>query len=53
MTVASPCVNVCRLNDLGWCEGCFRTLHEIAEWTAMSDDQKLAVLAKRAERAKR
>lgn len=50
MSVPSPCINVCRLGELGWCEGCYRTLREIAEWTAMSDDQKRAVLAKKDER---
>jgi hypothetical protein len=27
----SPCVNVCRVGDSGVCEGCGRTLAEIAE----------------------
>ena len=45
--VASPCINVCRMSPFnGWCEGCFRTIDEIAGWTTYSDAQKLAVLAR-------
>jgi predicted Fe-S protein YdhL (DUF1289 family) len=45
--VASPCVNVCRMNpDSALCEGCYRTLDEIAAWSAMSPEDKRAVLAK-------
>ena len=42
--VPSPCTNVCRMDArTGWCEGCARTLAEIAAWSAMSDDEKSAV----------
>jgi predicted Fe-S protein YdhL (DUF1289 family) len=27
----------------GWCEGCLRTLDEIAVWSVLSDDDKRAV----------
>ena len=27
----------------GWCEGCARTLDEIAGWSTMSDEHKRAV----------
>ena len=44
--VPSPCNNVCRMNPAtGLCEGCFRTLDEIAAWSAMSATEKRAVLA--------
>ena len=43
--VPSPCTSVCRMDErTGWCEGCARTLDEIASWSAMSDDEKTAVL---------
>lgn len=43
-TVPSPCTNVCRMDERsGWCEGCLRTLDEIAGWAAMSDATKLEV----------
>jgi predicted Fe-S protein YdhL (DUF1289 family) len=42
--VASPCVNVCRMDAAsGWCLGCRRTLEEIAQWSVMDDDTKRAV----------
>jgi uncharacterized protein len=27
----------------GWCEGCLRTLDEIAAWSTMADERKRAV----------
>jgi uncharacterized protein len=42
--VASPCINVCRMHEgSGWCEGCLRTIDEIARWSALSDDDKRAL----------
>jgi predicted Fe-S protein YdhL (DUF1289 family) len=42
--VPSPCVNVCRMDErTGWCEGCLRTLDEIAAWSALSDADKREV----------
>jgi predicted Fe-S protein YdhL (DUF1289 family) len=42
----SPCIKVCRVDKLsGFCEGCFRTLSEIASWSEMSRQQRKAVLA--------
>lgn len=42
--VPSPCTSVCRMDPrTGWCEGCARTIDEIAAWSAMSDDDKRAV----------
>jgi predicted Fe-S protein YdhL (DUF1289 family) len=49
--VQSPCVNVCRMHPTrGYCEGCFRTIDEIAGWSQFSDDEKRAVLAALARR---
>lgn len=45
MTVASPCTSVCRMNaGNGWCEGCFRTIDEIAAWSGMDEAAKRHVL---------
>lgn len=42
--VPSPCINVCRMNaQTGLCEGCFRTIDEIAHWSAASNAEKRAV----------
>lgn len=44
--VASPCVNICRMDtDNAICVGCFRTLDEIAQWSRADDGRKLAILA--------
>lgn len=44
--VASPCNNVCRIDEAtGWCLGCWRTIGEIAAWAASTDDQRRAILA--------
>ncbi len=53
--VRSPCVSICRMDvATGLCEGCFRTIDEIADWGAMSDSRRRAVwhdLRARAEAA--
>ena len=39
--IASPCTSVCRMDArTGWCEGCRRTIDEIAGWSTMSDVEK-------------
>ena len=43
-SVPSPCTSVCRMDErTGWCEGCVRTLDEIAAWSTMTDREKTAV----------
>jgi len=34
----------------GWCEGCLRTIDEIAAWAALDDAGKLAIWDRLAER---
>ncbi|MEJ2173953.1 MAG: DUF1289 domain-containing protein [bacterium] len=51
--VASPCVNVCVMDDAsGLCRGCHRTLDEIARWSVMDDAEKRVVIGLLAERKK-
>ena len=51
MGVISPCTSVCRMNPrTELCEGCGRTLTEIAEWLLYSDDEKRALLGELATR---
>lgn len=39
--VPSPCINVCRMDPAsGWCEGCLRTIGEIAAWAGLDDEAK-------------
>ena len=42
--VPSPCISVCRMDPRsGLCEGCQRTLDEIAAWSVMDAAAKQAV----------
>ena len=42
--VPSPCISVCRIDaDSGCCEGCLRTLGEIAAWSQLGNDAKRGV----------
>ena len=42
--VISPCVSICTMDEAtGWCQGCLRTLDEIALWSVLDDDDKRAV----------
>lgn len=45
MSLASPCINICRMNArTGLCEGCFRSLDEIAEWSRLGESGQRRVL---------
>lgn len=49
--VPSPCLSVCRIDAArGVCEGCFRTLDEIARWGGNGPQAQRAVWAKIASR---
>jgi hypothetical protein len=43
---ASPCINVCVLDDRDCCKGCRRTVTEIARWSRMRPDEQWAVIAR-------
>jgi len=40
----SPCINVCSLDERGYCRGCHRSREEIAAWTGMSPARQWQVL---------
>ncbi len=41
----SPCIDVCEIDrDSGLCNGCLRTLEEIAGWSAYSDDRRAEIM---------
>jgi predicted Fe-S protein YdhL (DUF1289 family) len=42
--VLSPCIGVCSLDAQGICEGCFRTVAEIARWPQMGDEERLHLM---------
>ena len=50
--VPSPCLSVCRMDAAsGLCEGCLRTLDEIAAWSALDETDKRAVWQRIEKRA--
>jgi len=52
--IASPCIDVCKLDEAsGLCQGCCRTLTEIAAWSSASDPEKTLILAAVAQRRAR
>ena len=49
--VPSPCVDICRMDDAsGLCEGCARTLDEIAGWSQLDAAGKRGVIAQLPDR---
>lgn len=51
VAVASPCVNVCRMDaQRALCTGCLRTLDEIATWSRLDDAGRRQVLERVAQR---
>jgi len=50
-TVASPCVDICRLDARGLCIGCRRTIGEITEWSRAGDARRREILSDLARRS--
>lgn len=50
--VGSPCVSVCRMGEDKLCQGCLRSLEEIAGWSRMDDAARRVVWARILERAR-
>jgi predicted Fe-S protein YdhL (DUF1289 family) len=42
--VPSPCVDICRLDALGLCIGCRRTIGEISEWSRASEVRRREIV---------
>ena len=42
--VASPCIDICRLDAQGLCVGCRRTIDEIVEWPRASEARRREIL---------
>lgn len=52
--VPSPCVAVCTMNPASdFCDGCQRTIGEIAGWSEFSNDEKRQVWARIGQRRER
>lgn len=44
--MSTPCVRVCCVSPkTNWCEGCYRTLKEIATWGRMTPEERDLVTA--------
>jgi len=37
-------MGICSLDEKGFCEGCFRTGDEIAQWSLMSDNERTRLM---------
>ena len=49
--ISTPCVKICVIDRTsGLCEGCGRTLQEIARWGSLSELERRAIMGKLAER---
>ncbi|PYJ85536.1 MAG: DUF1289 domain-containing protein [Verrucomicrobia bacterium] len=46
MSIRSPCIDVCQMSeDKTVCVGCYRSLSEIADWSRLTDAEKIRVIA--------
>ena len=50
MTIESPCIRNCCLDEQDICLGCGRTIEEIIRWGDASDEEKEKILADSKER---
>ncbi len=49
--IESPCIRVCMVDGRsGLCLGCFRTLPEIARWSAYTDAERAGIMRALPER---
>jgi len=44
-SIASPCVNICYLDDHDICQGCYRSAEEITAWMRLDNESRQQVLA--------
>ena len=45
--VRSPCIRVCAVDPkTGFCQGCFRTLKEIAGWGRLTPEQRDEIMSR-------
>lgn len=43
--LSTPCIKICIIDPpSGLCQGCFRSLDEIARWTSFSEDERQSVM---------
>ena len=45
--ISSPCIKICVIDPASkLCQGCGRTLQEIAQWSRLSEAERLAIMAR-------
>ena len=45
--VPSPCISVCRMDSTRtWCQGCYRSIEEIRQWSTATDADKKLIWAR-------
>jgi len=43
--IPTPCVQVCVVDgESGLCLGCYRTLNEVARWSAFTDEERSSIM---------
>ena len=49
--ISSPCIKICVIDPVRkLCQGCGRTLEEIAQWSRLAEAERLAIMATLEER---
>lgn len=44
--ISTPCIGICRLDDAtGLCQGCGRSMAQIAAWPRLSEPERKALMA--------
>jgi uncharacterized protein len=52
--ISTPCIRSCILDPAtGLCEGCGRTLDEVAQWLQMSETERKRIMGELASRRRR
>jgi predicted Fe-S protein YdhL (DUF1289 family) len=52
--IKTPCIKVCVVDgESGLCMGCYRQLHEVAQWARLTDAEREAILAELPSRKSR
>lgn len=46
----SPCVKICKIASNGYCEGCNRSLTEIANWVKYTHEQRAEIMSQLKDR---